>query len=882
MNRPDDIPRALEYVEEALEGNPALVEAWFTRALLLDRLQLRLSAMESWKKYLQLAPHSGWTAEAQERLGQLVWKSSSNNWSMLEHELIGGSISTERLALAAKDYASDVRELWIREILAHWAAQAETPDASKALAEAERVARALESSGTDGSFLRVLSEIRSADRRRKQAMARAVGSLAVGLRAQALDRPVAEAMPHLVNADNGLKDIGSELRLWAVLALARAASVQARSDDAIHLAELVAANAGDDSPVVSARAHGVLGATLFARGNWSRSQAHYEEALRLASRSGDAAVAASAHFNLGLIHRFLGNRGQTWEHRLKAAALLPFHRPIQVHLYLTIGAATASVEQLPRVALLFQDEVVANGKSVGSIGQRFEAHINRARLRSRAGMRFEAETDLIEATALYGAVENRDRQARFARALALANAEVKTSSAPAYAAEQAAHAISMIAAEQEPIRLAEARLFESRALVLAGRRDAALASALRGIDAFEHGVASIDPGELTRISAFEPVWSLFSEAARLSLDVQPHDYESAFNLTERGRARTLLALTRGTPITLRDAQRVLQVHQGLLLIDQDSHSLVAWWIGRDTVDVHRIALNASELERLVDRHRHNIDRGHSYDEASGELFERVLGPFKSRLAHIKSLSIVADAKWNMVAWPALWNRANGRALVQDVSIVLSPSVSVALKSTGETSNARNRALIVSVPIPEGARPLPGARLEARDISGIYDRSKLLEGASATVERVLENAAQAEIVHISSHAVDVPAYPLMSHLVLAGNAGTNRLFVKDIARSNLSRTRLVVLAACETVGRRMVRGEGSTGIAWGFLAAGVPQVVATLQEIDDTAARELFTRIHTYIGAGMSVAQALHTTQRELAQNGIPPRNWAITAAIGRL
>ena len=178
--------------------------------------------------------------------------------------------------------------------------------------------------------------------------------------------------------------------------------------------------------------------------------------------------------------------------------------------------------------------------------------------------------------------------------------------------------------------------------------------------------------------------------------------------------------------------------------------------------------------------------------------------------------------------------------------------------------------------------LPAARREAQEISGIYPGGLLLEKGNATPANVLRELAGADVVHVASHAVDVPGYPELSHLALTGGPTAGRLLVRDIASQHLSNTRLVVLAGCATAGRRTVRGEGTVGIAWGFLTAGTSHVIGTLQDIEDGPASALFVSLHRGIAAGQSPSRALHETQRTLAASGESPRVWATVAMFGAL
>ena len=121
---------------------------------------------------------------------------------------------------------------------------------------------------------------------------------------------------------------------------------------------------------------------------------------------------------------------------------------------------------------------------------------------------------------------------------------------------------------------------------------------------------------------------------------------------------------------------------------------------------------------------------------------------------------------------------------------------------------------------------------------------------------------------------------MSHLVLAG--ADPSLFARDIAAMDLSKTEAVVLAACATAGERSVRGEGSVGVAWGFLTAGARRVIATLDEVDDTAIGDVFVAVHRHLAEGRSAVDAVGRVQRELATRGDSPRTWAMLTVVGAL
>ena len=108
--------------------------------------------------------------------------------------------------------------------------------------------------------------------------------------------------------------------------------------------------------------------------------------------------------------------------------------------------------------------------------------------------------------------------------------------------------------------------------------------------------------------------------------------------------------------------------------------------------------------------------------------------------------------------------------------------------------------------------------------------------------------------------------------------------REIYGLRLDRTRLVVLAACDTGNEYIPGSEGATSLARAFLAAGVPTVVASLWSVDDRATAGLFDRFHRFLIAGDDPVDALRKAQLELLHGSDPrdrsPRAWAAFEVIG--
>jgi tetratricopeptide (TPR) repeat protein len=67
-HRSQDLTRALAVVDRAVKADPALPEALFNRALVLERLSLGDEARAAWDDYLRVDDQSAWASEARTHL----------------------------------------------------------------------------------------------------------------------------------------------------------------------------------------------------------------------------------------------------------------------------------------------------------------------------------------------------------------------------------------------------------------------------------------------------------------------------------------------------------------------------------------------------------------------------------------------------------------------------------------------------------------------------------------------------------------------------------------------------------------------------------------------------------------------------------------------
>ena len=108
----------------------------------------------------------------------------------------------------------------------------------------------------------------------------------------------------------------------------------------------------------------------------------------------------------------------------------------------------------------------------------------------------------------------------------------------------------------------------------------------------------------------------------------------------------------------------------------------------------------------------------------------------------------------------------------------------------------------------------------------------------------------------------------------------------MSRQSLPRTRVVVLAACRTAVGGASRVEGALSLGRPFLAAGVPDVVASVWDIDDSVSRRFFIAFHHALVTEGDPVLALRTAQVALLRGDdaslAHPASWAPFICMGGL
>lgn len=913
-DRPSDYALALEAAQRAVEPGDR-PEAYFNRALALQRLKLRDAAIEAWRDYLRKDPDSKspWRAEANDNLLRLGQRPISLQQWEIERRRIessNGVLPTEIEREAVARFPQPTRDWIERDLLPRWGTDvAEKPpsDADKTLLLASRLSK--QHAAVSGD--RMLPDSIDAIERARRSMDQSLARLARAHRDYRQGRIALDALEltsarkYFESADSAFRESGSPFAGWTTFQLALCSYYEGDSPTAARSLEGLNSRASERGyTILLGRGEWVRGLINRVVGDIVDSTVHYQIALKCFQDSGEVENAAAVQSLLGENFDYLSSPDRGWKERsLVFEHLDGVFAPQRRHTILISAAIAALRQRLPRAALEFQNQALANTESWRDPVALAEGHLYRATIRSRLGEMTGASQDLAAAKRWIHEIGEKPIANRATAELLEQEAGIGKASTPGEAVASLSGAIERFRALQLSSRLPSLYLARSRALKAEGKLVEAEEDLSRGIGELEE---LRDPRleRVLRLSFFDQAADLFAEMIEIQW-VQGRP-ERALEFAERARARDLLdalagavpaAVEERTPLTPQAIAERLDSGVALVYYNVLPNRLLTWVVSAGAIESSQQEVNEAEIESLagtLNTTAHSSDSA-SFSAASERLYDILIRPIASSLPTNAALVLVPAGRLQLLPFSALRDRDSHQFLVEQHPIVVSPSGTVFLRSADRllpwTPTKASSLLIFGSPNARrqdngSLLPLWSAEVEAREIAAIYPNSVLEIGAQATRQRFLEMTGDYEIVHFAGHAYGDPAVPFASRLLLAPSDASDPgiLQADEIAGTRFTKTRLAVLAACSTGVGLSDRVEGTLSLAWSFLAAGVPSVVTSLWDIDDQASRRLLVNFHTALAEGKDASVALREAQLALLHSRdtslSSPASWAGYEVIG--
>ena len=917
LDEPADLPKALEAAEKAIELEDASAEAWFNRALALEQLHLVASAKKAWEDFLKRDSTSPWADEARKHLEELPPAQQSTieeDRARARAALAEGPSAVDRLA---DESPSILADYFLSELLPTWAdAQlAGQPNALVLRGQAQQVGEALLRTTGDAlprdAALALASPPSGPSRDPPRTQALGYRTLHEAQRLYDLQQPSCDTFSE---SRRLLESGGSPYSAWARERIVVACFYPAEPQAAFAELGRIEAFAEPRAYVrLLGRVHWVQGLFHIHRGGFTESLERY----RL-SRDGfralrDAESEASVLLRFAQVLQTVGDNRSAWRERLRGLALFDSVRePSRRHVVLAEASLACRLEGNLRAALRVETAAVEAARRWSSSTAIIDTLIERSAILQALGSDDRAAADRVEARQWIprvGAGPTTDNLSARADAV---EGRILSTRDPERAA--ACFERSLVYHERTtPALVPGLRLLLARAQAAQGHDAAAEAELEAGIHLLESQRGSLR-NAASQASFFDQAASLFDEMVGLQLDKR-HDPERALSFVERGRARQLLdsldaphATSRAgseppvdaglRPLEAEALQRELPPGIALVYYASLANRLLSWVLTPDGVHFVELSVEIDDIQGLVAAHEAAMERRGGLSlvrQQTAGLYDRLIRPLDPLLRGQRALIVIPHGIVQSVAFASLWDRQTGRFLIEDHLVGVAPSGSVfARASTATAATVRNGTpALLAVGNPRfdrsrwaGLPSLPAAEAEAAEIAQLYEHATLLTGREATKAVFLQAARHSTVVHYAGHAIGDDTLST-AHLLFASDAlgaDSGALYLNELRSGAFLRTRLVVLAACRTAAGDVSRTEGALSLARPFLAAGVPNVVASLWDVDDAVSRTFFVAFHKALLAEGDPLTALHRTQLGFLRDHDPllahPATWAGFVSIG--
>lgn len=871
-NEKPKLAQALAAADAALRIDPKLPEALFNRALILEHLGLRDAARAAWQQYLAVDADSPWAREAEKHLRALTAAGDFRGELERAYAVLDKDPAGDGGSLVAR-FPQECRAWGESEILKRWAV-AEIAGDSRAAVHL-RLARdfggELARRQGEGLLKAAVAAIDEASPEQRRLIAEGHVLLRRAQVSQKADGPpVAERLYReaVAKFERG----GSPMAMAARYFAANMVYEQGLIDEARDQLESILAGCPGGFKANVAGIHWELGLAYAAKGRWGRALDSFNKSIDGFQSLGELNNAMIVREIVAEVYDRIGEPQQAWKHRLVALQELGRTPNMRLQVAIYAIARGAALSQDWPVGLSFLDLQLAMGRQPNDEFMYVHALLLRASILGRMGEERAATEDLRRATATIPTIADVARRER-AESERLA-VEGFLARSPAEAIPALSRAIEYQRGKGRHMFLPELFLHRGRAYASAGEQDRAARDFEDGIRELEDQRASIAQAD-HRWGMFATVDDLFDEAVLLAL--QKGEIARAFAYSERARARELLdsmdvaVSTNRASIPNALILEYVQLADKMIIFVVDGERLRVV-----TQNVSR-AVVSQEVDRLINSA--NGRDGEAFRRIATGLYDRLLAPVVDDVAFAKTLVIVPDGTLSLVPFAALMDPA-GRYVIERHTVIVTPSVAAfSRNATRRTSFGRSsRLLMIAGP---AAREGDLGRLTAqqREIDSVaaeYGSNVAHAPLTGLDDFLLEGRASADVLHFVGHAV-VPDEGGGGALVTSRD---DFFDVREIAAMPFRGTRLVVLAACGTA-RSHGRGAPSISVARAFLTAGVPNVVATLWSIEDTAAAEFFPRFHQYLLRGLPPAEALRAVQLEwIHRPDESPPVWAAVQIIG--
>jgi len=701
-------------------------------------------------------------------------------------------------------------------------------------------------------------------------------------------------------AAEGFTQAGSPFSAWASF-FAAVCQLQGGNDAGMEaLTKLRDQVAADRHPIVAGRIEWVLGIAFGRRNDFTAALECYRRSLAALEGSLGPGYAAFVHILISEALSFLGHRDAAWASRQEALRKLAWSGDsARLHSSLIICARSLLSLDLPRSALFFLDEAVANAEDWGDTYARAYSRLQRGRNWSQLDESEAALRDFREAQLVAEELDDPEFRAGVLDDLRLEEAAARLKSSPAATVEDLVEVRRHYQQQGQTALLPRVLSLEAEGRLELGQVDEAEAALDQALRLFEELLTAEEAAAEPRLVAGAE--EAFRRMITVKLEVDK-DAAAALDFAERSRALPPYRATEAERVAMRRSLDLppLAMDTVVLFFEDLDERVVVWRLTAGGEDTFTIPLSPQRLRERSLEVAVVFSQGgggqQELRESLADLYDLLLREPLEGMG-TGTLVVVPDRSVAAIPFPALYDRRSSSFQIEHAGVLVAPSLTVLSRRSEKAwrSSSFAEASILAIgdprpssPLTDALEPLPLAAKEARRVAAFYPRSTVLVGEDATRARFLDLATKYDVLHYAGHSTIDPYTPHRSflHLSASANGGYGDISSAEISHLGLSSTRLVVLSSCSSTSDRSMRKRAPFGLGGAFLAAGASAVVGALWPVEDAPTLGFMSELHRFLVTGLAPVDALRETQLLALRSGDPelatPQTWGAFRLLGAL
>jgi CHAT domain-containing protein len=876
-NGPFDLGQALEDLGKVLQKNPDDKIALFNRAIILEKMQSPNGAIADLQRYLDLEPTGPWAEEARRRLDELRKKSTSYRQRTQEplleppaiiKQIDPGDESTWTVVDSRiEDYLDRATDTWLPAAFSVPSPDTETPHALQLLALIAKSRHGdqwltemlqMPPSQTSSQALTALREA-IFDSRKGEIEAERVAAL----RASRLFA-MAGSKAGKARADAELEYVfhrTSDAQKCLKAATQLAGEIRGR-----HYAWL-------DSYLLMEQAVG------FALNAQAR---HTQQALAAAVRKTSSDRYGTSYLRaIGMEASFKMTEGDIVEGWARDILGLSQYwngvfPPLRAYQFYADLAIAAEAQGYWHLAYLLRKEASEANELTGDHARGRVAYFAVVQAARMAGLNREADDALLKTTAEIKFLPDNKitRMYPAYNQLELAKLDGQT--------QQSANGLALLEAIEPLVQQSDSFPLiqdfystQGNLRLALNRVGAAKDSFHQALRAAQAELASIDDprDRLAWQKSTDDLYHTFIE-----LQLNDGNAQEALTLLEWHRGAVFPDIEQPLPsgvgkaaslVFLRGTKPVQLLQQPRVVYAVFPRQLAIFVSNQGKLAHKIVPLSSAALERMVQQfYAQCSDPLSDLEELrknSRQLYDRLIAPVESYLAAGQSVMIEPEGILKQVPFSALVN-SKQQYLGDTYFVHLIPGMAYLshLRNAGVIT-PRTKGLFVGVsasPSASGRRlpAVPNAEKEARNLGAKFLHARVFTGKDAEIFVIERELAEAELFHFAGHALTTGDN--LTLLVASGMKGEpGYLDSTRLRQLQLKRLQLVVLSGCSTGVERDQRLPQLDRMVEVFLEKGVPQVVASLWDVDTLATADTMESFYDEMAGSKPVAASLQASAR---------------------